>query len=330
MRTALILLVSMCPAALLSAISEGSFIQTYASSIAPYISDNAVAGEIRMDDSALLRYQSIKSPKEKGIVVLLGGHSESYVKYAELFYDLRDMGITFYALDQRGQGFSTRMLPDRERDYIPDYERYLTDLNLFMKSVVHARADEKVFLFGHSLGGAVAAAYAERYPKEINGLVLSSPYLGSRTGVLASLMLKTLDFFGRGREYVPGGGPFRFVSFEQNMETHSRVRHAQKMQDYKDFPAIRLGFPTNRWMVETERMGKEVMRNAKLISCPAIVLQAEDDRYADSRAQDKFCANLAHSQKILFPGAYHEVLFENDSIRDVALAAIRNFIQHYL
>lgn len=182
MRTALILLVSMCPAALLSAISEGSFIQTYASSIAPYINDNAVAGEIRMDDSALLRYQSIKSPKEKGIVVLFGGHSESYVKYAELFYDLRDMGITFYALDQRGQGFSTRMLPDRERDYIPDYERYLTDLNLFMKSVVHARADEKVFLFGHSLGGAVAAAYAERYPKEINGLVLSSPYLGSKTG----------------------------------------------------------------------------------------------------------------------------------------------------
>ena len=315
---------------LLSAVSEDSLSQTYDSSIAPYIKDNAVTGEIRMDDNALLRYQSIRNPKEKGILILLGGHTESYVKYAEFFYDFRDMGITFYALDQRGQGFSTRMLPDREKDYIPEYGIYLTDLKSFMKSVVHPRVDEKVLLLGHSLGGAVAAAYAERYPNEINGLILSSPYLGSSAGPLALLMLRSLDFLGRGKEYVPGGGPFNFVPFEKNMETHSRFRHAQKMQDYKDFPAIRLGYPTNRWMVETERMGKEVILNAKLISCPTLVLQAENDRYADGRAQDEFCANLEHSQKLVLLGAYHEVLLENDSIRDIALAAIRGFIQRSL
>jgi lysophospholipase len=280
-----------------------------------------------MDDGATLGYQTIRNPKEKGVVVLLGGHSESYVKYAELFYDLRDLGITFYALDLRGQGFSTRMLPDREKDFIPAYDRYLADLKSFMKSVVHIRPDEKVLLLGHSLGGAVAAAYAERNPDDIDGLILSSPYLGSRAGAFALLMLKTLDILGRGKEYVPGGGPFKFVAFEQNVETHSRVRHAQKMQDYRDHPEIRLGYPTNHWMVETERMGKDVIKNAKLISCQTLVLQAKDDRYADVSAQDKFCANLAHSKKILFLGSYHEVLLENDSIRDLALAAIRNFIQ---
>ena|GEM_PF-482950 len=329
MKAALILLLfSVFPAMLLCAVSEDSFNQTYASSIVPYVKDNAVAGEIRMDDGATLGYQSIRNPREKGIVVLLGGHSESYVKYAELFYDLRDLGITFYALDLRGQGFSTRMLPDREKDFIPAYDRYLVDLKSFMKSVVRPRPNEKVLLLGHSLGGAVAAAYAERNPGDINGLILSSPYLGSKTGAPVLLLLRALDILGRGKEYVPGGGPFKFVTFEQNVETHSRVRHAQKMQDYKDHPEIRLGYPTNHWMVETERMGDDVVKNAKLISCPLLVFQAEDDRYAGSGAQDRFCAAIPHSKKIIFLGAYHEVLLESDSIRDLALAAIRNFVQH--
>jgi alpha-beta hydrolase superfamily lysophospholipase len=36
----------------------------------------------------------------------------------------------------------------------------------------------------------------------------------------------------------------------------------------------------------------------------------------------------ARSKKILFLGAYHEILLESDSIRDFALAALRNFVQH--
>jgi lysophospholipase len=328
--TLVLLLLSTFPAVFLCAVNEETFSQAYASSIAPYVKDNAAAGEIRMDDGATLRYQCIRNPHEKGVVVLLGGHSESYVKYAELIYDLRDLGITLYALDLRGQGFSTRMLPDREKDYISVYDRYLTDLKAFMKSVVRSRPDEKILLLGHSLGAAVAAAYVERNPGDIGGLVLSSPYLGSKAGALALLMLKTLDIFGRGTDYVPGGGPFKFNAFEQNVETHSRVRHARKMQDYMDNPEIRLGYPTNHWMVETERMGRDVIRNASSISCPTLVLQAEDDRYADGGAQDKFCAAVAHSKKILFLGSYHEILLESDSIRNFALDAIRNFIQHNL
>ena len=330
MKRLMILLMAICIASRLSAVSEDSFDQTYASAIARYIKENAVTGEIRLDDNAVLRYQTIKSPTEKGILVILGGHTESYVKYAEFIYDLRDLGITFYALDQRGQGFSTRMLPDREKDFIPDYGTYLADLKAFMTSVLHPGTNEKVLLLGHSLGGAVAADYAERYPNEISGLILSSPYLGSTAGPLALLMVRTLDFFGLGKEYIPGGGPFSFAAFEKNLETHSRVRHARKMQDYRDFPTIRLGSVTNHWVEETERMAREVIRNAKSISCPTLVLQAEDDHWANSKAQDEFCGNLARSQKLVFMGAYHEVLFETDSIREVALASIRTFLQRNL
>ena len=139
------------------------------------------------------------------------------------------MGLSIYALDQRGQGFSSRMLPDREKDYVDDYHRYVTDLEQFIADVVCPSTDARVILLGHSFGGAVAAAYAEKHPSPLTGLILSSPYLGSKAGPFAMFILQTLDFFGMGKEYVPGRGPFHIVPFEKNKETHSRVRHERKM-----------------------------------------------------------------------------------------------------
>ena len=327
MKTAVILLFLTIFPLSLNAVGEDSLAKEYNSLIVPYIKENGIIREITMADGAVLKYQSITHAEKQNIVILLGGHTESFVKYAELFYDLRDIELSIYALDQRGQGFSARMLPDREKDYIDDCQTYLTDLEQFIKDVVHPRTDAKVIILGHSLGGAVAAAYAERHPNQLSGLILSSPYLGSKAGPFALFIVQVLDFFGMGKKYVPGGGPFSIVPFEKNKETHSRIRHERKMQDYIDNPTIRLGYPTNHWMTEMEKMGRDIRNNSKTITCPTLVLQAEKDEYADRRAQDEFCTNIPKCEKVVLYGAFHEVLIEKDEIRDVALSTIRSFIQ---
>jgi lysophospholipase len=293
----------------------------------PYLKANTLIGDMRTSDGASLRWLKTTNGREDRILVLLGGHTESFIKYAELLYDLRDLGLSIYALDQRGQGFSSRMLSDREKDHIDRYETYLSDLTQFIREVVRHGKNAKLILLGHSLGGAVAAAWAERNPEELSGLILSSPYLSSSAGSLGMFVVRTLDFLGMGKEYPPGGGPFSIVSFEENKETHSRVRHERRMQDYIDSPAIRLGFPTNHWLCEMEKMGREVQYLAGRIICPTLVLQAQDDRYADVAAQDTFCAAVSNCQKVFLQGAYHEILVEKDEIRDVALSKIRAFLQ---
>ena len=140
-------------------------------------------------------------------------------------------------------------------------------------------------------------------------------------------IVHALDFFGMGKEYVPGGGPFNIVPFEKNKETHSQVRHGRKMQDYVDAPAIRLGYATNHLATQLEKMGKEIRKNVKKITSPMLVLQAEKDEIADRAAQNEFCANSQNCEKLILPGAFHEVLIETDEIRDVALSKIRSFIQ---
>lgn len=326
MRTTWLVVFITCLPFTLGAISEASFNQTYESSVRPYVQEKGVAGETRVPDGALLRYLTIRNPDERLILVVLGGHAESYLKYAELFYDLRDLGLSIHALDQRGEGFSSRMLADREKDYIGDSTTYVADLEQFMRAVVHPRPDAKVLILGHSLGAAVAAAYAEGHPSEVSGLILSSPYLGSKAGPVAMFGIRLLDLFGAGKEYLLGGGPFAFVPFEKNRETSSRVRHERKFQDYADNPDIRLGHPTNHWMAEMERLGRRIRRDAGKIACPTLVLQAAKDEYASRAAQDAFCAHVARCRKIVLQGALHEVLFERDEIRDVALAQVREFI----
>jgi len=327
MRTAWLVVPITCLPFTLGAISEASFNQIYESSVRPYVQENGVEGETRMPDGALLRYLTIRNPDERLILVVLGGHAESYVKYAELFYNLRDLGVSIHALDQRGEGFSSRMLADREKDYIGDSTTYVADLEQFMRAVVRPGPNERVLILGHSLGGAVAAAYAERHPSEVSGLILSSPYLGSKAGPVAMFEVRLLDLFGAGKEYMPGGGPFTFVPFEKNKETSSRVRHERKFQDYADSPEIRLGYPTNHWMVEMDRLGRRIRRDAGKIACPTLVLQAANDEYASRAVQDAFCAHVAKCQNVVLQGALHEVLIERDEIREVALAKVRAFIQ---
>ena len=314
----------------LPAIDEDRLNTAYDTEIRPFIETETSEGRIQMADGAILAYRSMMKPEARVIMVLLGGHTESYVKYAELFYDLRDLNMSLYALDQRGQGFSSRMLPDPEKDHIDDYNSYIDDLDSFITGVVKPGEDEMVLLLGHSFGAAVAAAYAQRYPESVAGLILSSPYISSKAGPLAMLFLRIIDFFGGAQEYVPGGGPFTTVGFEANKETHSRARHERKMEDYAEYPQIRLGHPTNRWMLETERLGREVRKNAGKISCPVLVFQAGHDEYARRRTQDRFIAGVVNCRSVMLDDAYHEILIETDAIRDTVLKEIRDFIEPYL
>jgi lysophospholipase len=311
----------------LAAVDEARLHAAYKAEIMPYVEANSTTGKLTVSDGTVLSYRALVRPRTRPILILLGGHTESYLKYAELLYDLRHTEMSVYALDQRGQGFSSRPLADPDKDHVDDYESYLSDLESFITTVIKPAEHDAVYLLAHSFGAAVAAAYTERHPETIAGLILSSPYLGLKAGPLAAGFVGMLAAFGRAEDYVPGGGPYAAVAFEENLETHSRVRHERKVQDYEDYPAIRLGHPTNHWIRELEKLAREVIRNAKDIICPTIVFQAEIDEYAHRGAQNRFCARVADCTKVVLEGAYHEILIETDSIREEVLREILGFIE---
>lgn len=116
-------------------------------------------------------------PRDRAIL-LVNGRVEGYLKYQELAWDLWRQGYSLYLIDHRGQGLSDRLLADKEKGYVADFDDYVLDLKQFHDDVILADKPAKLFLLAHSMGGAISARYLERWPDDIKAAVLSSPHDG--------------------------------------------------------------------------------------------------------------------------------------------------------
>lgn len=324
MKTLCALLLALVPI-MAGAIDEQNFDRDWNDRVAPWLAERSVEGELAGTGGVTLRYLSLERPEPRAALLILGGHSESFRKYAELMYDLRDLDVSIYALDPRGQGSSERLLADRDKSHVEHWQDYVADLALFVDTVVRPRTSAPLIALGHSLGGGIVAAYLEQRPAVMDSAILSGPLVRHKAGGLVMAFLAVADVFG-GTGYVPGGGPFAEVPFASNKETHSPARHARKLRDYADHPEIRLGYPTVHWMNETSRMAEAVLAGAGRITVPLLVLQASQDEYVDAQALESFAAKVPGARRVLVEGARHEMLIETDGIRGPVLAEIRSFI----
>ncbi|MCW5808329.1 MAG: lysophospholipase, partial [Deltaproteobacteria bacterium] len=106
----------------------------------------------------------------KAAFVIMHGLKDHSANYAALAKQLTAAGYSVHAFDLRGHGRSAgkRVAPASWMDYVDDLDRFLT-------TVEQREPKKKVFLFGHSMGGAIATLTAERHEPKVAGLVLSAP-----------------------------------------------------------------------------------------------------------------------------------------------------------
>jgi alpha-beta hydrolase superfamily lysophospholipase len=136
-----------------------------------------------------IAYDIIEPPDDSQpdyAIVILPGKGESYIRYAELMYDLENLTgnkIRFYLIDECGQGLSGRLKTNTVNgEYIDNFQRYEEDLLYFLQNIVHAKNGKDgnktpLFLLAHSMGGGVATGFLEKYPGCFTGAILCSPML---------------------------------------------------------------------------------------------------------------------------------------------------------
>ncbi len=124
------------------------------------------------DGTQLLARTWAPQGEVRGAVVIMHGLKDYSARYAALATKLAAKGYLVLAFDLRGHGRSAgpRVAPDAWTDYVDDLDRFLT-------SVEQKVPGKPVFLFGHSMGGAIAARAAELHRPQLAGLVLSGPAL---------------------------------------------------------------------------------------------------------------------------------------------------------
>ncbi len=104
------------------------------------------------------------------LVVLVHGYGEHIGRYEHVAAALNARGSAVVGPDHRGHGRSPG-----EPALVEDFEPIVDDLRAVVQD---ARGDLPVVMVGHSMGGLIATRYAQRFPEDLAGLVLSGPAIG--------------------------------------------------------------------------------------------------------------------------------------------------------
>jgi len=314
------------------AVSEKDLFTDYQKKVIPFY-NSCEQGFFYGSENKRINYLKYESEQKDTAVVVLPGKSESYLKYAELIYDLKSPGSSFYLMDHRGMGFSERPDHNTDKVFVEKFDYYVSDFKIFMDRIVIPKKHKNLFLICHSMGGTIAALYLESFPSDFKGAVFCSPMMKINTGICpekaADLITKLFITLGMEKSYCVTQGKRKHRSFKNNKLTSSKKRwDLWEEKKLPGNPEIISGGATNRWVNESIKACKKALNNSCKIEIPLLILKAEKDSVVKPESMDILCERT-DCEKVSFKDAKHEILMETDSIRDVALELIRKFIKKH-
>ncbi len=122
----------------------------------------------------VLAARTWRSTGARWLAVLCHGYGEHIGRYQHVADALVAAGAVVVGHDHLGHGRSAG-----ERVLITDFEPVVDDLHAVLSAAQQQDPGLPAVLIGHSLGGMIAARYAQRHPQALAALVLSGPVLGT-------------------------------------------------------------------------------------------------------------------------------------------------------
>jgi len=267
-------------------------------------------------------------------VVIVHGYTECAEKYRELCWYFVSAGYSVFVYDQRGHGKSLREVEDLSVTHVERFDQYVEDLALLMETVVRPRmGDAPVMLYGHSMGGAVAARMLMEHPDAFSRAVLNAPMIKCVTGGMpasaADAIVGLECLLGRGKKRAIVGKPFdpERETFERSHAT-SRPRFDYFQQKRIAQPQYHNCSPTNRWLHEAIGVTRTLLdpANAAKIKTPLLLVQAGLDSIVCLPEQDAFVRQVPGAKLVRLDDAKHEIYCGHDDVLRRYLEVVLSFL----
>jgi alpha-beta hydrolase superfamily lysophospholipase len=245
------------------------------------------------------------NPDARYVALLAHGYGEHARRYDHVAERLAEHGAAVYAPDHHGHGRS-----DGERALVDDLEKGVEDLHRVAERAAADHEDLPTVLVGHSMGGLIAARYAQRFGSELSALVLSGPAIGGNPELEG---LAELD-------------PIPEVPIDPAVLS----RDLAVGQAYADDPLVYHGPFRRETLLGLGAAVAAVAEGGTFGSLPTLWIHGEADELVPL-VYTRPAADLVRGERFeekIYPGARHEVF--NETNKDEVLDDVLAFIARQL
>lgn len=299
---------------------EDGYAEVMETVVEPYLAERMTTGYCEREPGKRIFYARCLADQPKGIVVISHGYTETIEKYKENIYYFLRGGYHVFMPEHCGHGRSYRMcsdVNDLSLVHVEDYTRYVDDLLYVSRMAAAAFPGLPVSLYGHSMGGGIAAAAAAQAPGFFARLILSSPMIRPSSApvpwALACVTAKVFCAAGKEEWYVMGNHAYSGPEPFAGSASVSEVRYNYYQEKRSREPLFQMNAVSYGWLWQAVRLNYYLQRKAwRGITCPVLVFQAECETYVSKKEQERFVRKLSRRRKgkaklVRVRGVKHEI-----------------------
>lgn len=185
----------------------------------PFVSDSNLSPLTARDGTNLvvIDWPLDKGPV-RGVVLIVHGLGEHAWRYDHVAQRLNSWGFAVRGYDQFGHGESMGV-----RGALPSTDRLLADLaEVIDESRARMNESTPLIVFGHSMGGLVAARLVSLGARPVQALVMSSPALDAGLSLFQKLLLAVVPRFAPDLRLRNGLDPY-FISHDPKIVSAYRA-----------------------------------------------------------------------------------------------------------
>jgi alpha-beta hydrolase superfamily lysophospholipase len=248
--------------------------------------------------------------RPKAAVALVHGYAEHSGRYEWFGEQLAGAGIAVHAYDLRGHGRS-----DGPRATVRSFREHLDDLDAFL-AIVRVEQPGPLFLFGHSMGGLIAALYTAVRRPTIDGLILSGPAV-SNPDRATSLAASAIGLVAKVAPRMP----------TRRLPATAVSRDPEVVRAYDEDPLVHRGGIPAATLTAFPRAIRRLYDDASDIRVPLLIVHGSGDVLASPAGSQALFDRVGSTDRELkqYQGLAHEVL--NEPERATVLSDIRAWIE---
>ena len=266
------------------------------------------------DGEMIYRCAWLPEAAPRAQLTLLHGYAEHCQRYAHFIGLLNAAGIAVFAFDHKGHGRS-----DGRRAYITNFKSLVPDAVTALRWAAEQAPGVPRLLFGHSMGGALAALLAIEHPDLFDYLLLSAPAVKVSEDI--SPMLQKVSGI------VSTIAPILPVTW---LDNDLLSRDPEVVAAYCADPLVYTGGVLARSghsLLSTEAL---VLGRSAAIEHPTLILHGSADGLVEAAGSRTLYERLSSEDKTLriYDGFYHELL--NEPERDEVFEAVFGWLKERL